>query len=141
MIITIEIPDDYMSLAIRDVLEKIEELINLKSTVSTPEQLEELEKEIVQTTDELASAVTALKLQKYLDSAELKDKASDLIDHYPRKMKNQGRRKVKVRALRGPDFEIYTTYYSRKGKKKGGKRRGLYPVLISIGNQIIALLP
>ena len=53
---------------------------------------------------------------------------SDLVDHYPHKMKNQGRRKVKVRALRGPPFEIYTTYYSRKRKKKGGKRRGLYPV-------------
>ena len=123
MIITIEIPENEMSPAIREALEKIEELINLKSTVSTAEELEELEKKIVQATDELASAVTALKLQESLDSAELKGDASDLVDHYPRKMKNQGRRPVTVRALRGPDFEIYTTYYSRKGKKKGKKNR------------------
>ena len=59
-----------MSPVIADALHKIEELINNKSTVTNPEELEKLEEEIVQATDQLARVVIVLILQQALDNQE-----------------------------------------------------------------------
>ena len=103
-------------------IEKALEGINLiqkeKSLVKTAEELEALERRIVEATDKLAGALIAQKVQDSIKSKELKEEAAFLVKTYPKKMKNQGLRDVTIRPSRGEPFTVETTYFSQKGKRK-----------------------
>jgi hypothetical protein len=55
------------------------------------------------------------------DSDELREKADELVQAMPEKLKNQGRRLVSIRTSRGAAVKVAAPYYSRKKKKN--KRR------------------
>jgi hypothetical protein len=76
---------------------------------------------IIQATDKLAALMTGLKIQQTVDSDELSEKADELVQAMPEKLKNQGRRLVSIRTSRGAAVKVAAPYYSRKKKKS--KRR------------------
>jgi hypothetical protein len=78
---------------------------------------------LTQATDKLAALMTALKIQQAVDSDELSERADELVQAMPEKLKNQGRRLVSIRTSRGAAVEVAAPYYSRK-KKKDKRRKG-----------------
>jgi len=117
---------------IAKALKEIDLIKKERSVVKTAEDLESLERKIVEATEKLASALVAQKVQDSINSKELKDEAAILVKTHPKRMKNQGIRDVTIRPSRGEPFTVKTTYFSQKGKRKK-KRLGFYPELILLG--------
>ena len=117
---------------IEKALKEIDLIQKEKSLVKTAEELEALERRIVEATDKLAGALVAQKVQASIYGEELKEEAALLVKRYPKKMKNQGIRDVTIRPSRGEPFTVKTTYFSQKGKRKKN-RVGFYPELILSG--------
>lgn len=121
---------------LKKVVQEIEELLDSDESVTNASDLEELEKEIVKKTDRLAGLAIGYKIQQSVDSEELGRETLKLINACPKKLKNQGRREVKIHPLRGEEVLILCPYFSQKGKKdrrKKKKRRGVYPALVLLG--------
>ncbi len=118
-----------------EALKEVEQLIEKDIQVQNPDDLEELEKEIISKTDKLSGLILGCKIQKSLNSQELKDESADLIKMFPKKMKNQGTREVVIRPLRGESITIKTEYYSPSAikDKRKKKRKGCYPCLVLLG--------
>ena len=60
--------------------------------VTSPEELEELEREIRQLTDRLAAAMLGQKVQRSLDSEEGQDAERTLIRNHPQRLKSEGKK-------------------------------------------------
>jgi len=103
---------------IEKALKEIDLIQKEKSLVKTAEELEALERRIVEATDKLAGALVAQKVQASIYGEELKEEAALLVKRYPKKMKNQGIRDVTIRPSRGEPFTVKATYFSQKGKRK-----------------------
>ena len=110
-------PDEHEK-RIEEALKEIDLIKKARSLVKTGEDLESLERKIVEATDKLAGALIAQKVDDSIKSKELKDEAADLVKTYPKMMKNQGFRDVTIRPSRGEPFTVKTTYFSQKGKRK-----------------------
>jgi hypothetical protein len=118
---------------IEKALKEIDLIQKEKGLVKTAEELEALERRIVDATDKLAGALVAQKVQASIHSEELKDEAARLVNTYPKKMKNQGIRDVTIRPSRGEPFTVRTTYFSQKGKRKK-KPGGVLSGIDSVGD-------
>jgi len=103
---------------IEKALKQIDLIQKEKAFVKTADELEALERRIVEATDKLASALIAQKIQDAIGVKELKDEAALLAQTYPAKLKNQGVRDVTIRPSRGEPFTVKTNYFSQKGKRK-----------------------
>jgi hypothetical protein len=108
---------------INQALKEIEQIRNTRQVITNPDGLEAAERAILQATDKLAALMTALKIQQAVDSDELSERADELVQAMPEKLKNQGRRLVSIRTSRGAAVEVAAPYYSRK-KKKDKRRKG-----------------
>jgi hypothetical protein len=119
---------------IEDTYLEIEWFMRKKHVIKDAATLEDVEKEIIKATDRLAGQLLAHKVQQALESPKLKEEVPELVKAYPKKMKNQGPREVKIRPLRGEPVLVQPSYYSPKEKKKGKKKRvGFYPSLVLLG--------
>ena len=78
--------DSITSPAISSAMKKIEELRKENNKVKTAPELENLEQQIVEATDQLASAMIQEKVQRSLDDPELKREASCLVKSFPKKL-------------------------------------------------------
>lgn len=103
---------------IEAALKEIDRIHEEKSLVKTGEELEALERRIIEATDRLAGALVAQKIQDSVKNSELKKEALRLTKSYPKAMKNQGLRDVTIRPSRGEPFTVKSSYFSRKGKRK-----------------------
>jgi len=110
---------------IEKALKEIDLIQKEKGLVKSAEELEALERRIIEATDKLAGALVAQKVQASIHSKELKEEACLLVNTYPKKMKNQGIRDVTIRPSRGEPFTVKTTYFSQKGKRKKKPNRVL----------------
>jgi len=110
-------PDEYEK-RIEEALKEIDLIKKARNLVKTAEELESLERKIVETTDKLAGALVAQKVDDSIKSKEMKDEAANLVKTYPKRMKNQGLRDVTIRPSRGEPFTVKTSYFSQKGKRK-----------------------
>jgi hypothetical protein len=108
---------------INQALQEIEQIRSTRQVITDPDGLEAAERAILQATDKLAALMTALKIQQAVDSDELSERADELVQAMPEKLKNQGRRLVSIRTSRGAAVEVAAPYYSRK-KKKDKRRKG-----------------
>ena len=108
---------------INQALEEINQIRSTRQVITAPDSLEAAERAILQATDKLAALMTALKIQQAVDSDELSERADELVQAMPEKLKNQGRRLVSIRTSRGAAVEVAAPYYSRK-KKKDKRRKG-----------------
>ena len=59
--------------------------------VTSPEELEALEREIRQRTDRLGSLLVGYHLQQALDSPALQAEQDLLVSHWPKPLKNDGK--------------------------------------------------
>jgi len=118
---------------IEDTLREINEIQKTKSLVKTAEQLEALERRILEATDKLAGALVAQKVQESIKDKEFKDDADLLVKTCPKILKNQGIREVTIRPSRGEPFKVETSYFSQKGKRKKKQSR-LLPGIDSVGD-------
>jgi len=103
---------------IEEALKEIDLIKKARDLVKTAEELESLERKIVEATDKLAGALVAQKVDDSIKSKEMKDEAANLVKTYPKRMKNQGLRDVTIRPSRGEPFTVKTSYFSQKGKRK-----------------------
>jgi hypothetical protein len=121
----------------RDIQEVLDELQQLQQTprlVTSPDELEALEREIRRRTDHLGSLLVGSHLQQALDSTALQAEQERLVSHWPKPLKNDGKVKVWVRTAQGLAVPVWVTYYRRKGPRRAGKRyAGIYAGLVVLG--------
>jgi hypothetical protein len=116
---------------IQEVLSELHQLQQFPQLVTSPEELEALEREIRQRTDHLGSLLVGHHLQQALDSAALQAKQEQLVHHWPKPLKNDGKVKVRVRTAQGDTVPVWVPYYRRKGQRRAGKRSaGVYAGLV-----------
>src|SRR5256886_4971810 len=121
----------------RDIQAVLDELHQMQQTprlVTSPEELEALEREIRRRTDPLGSLLVGSPLQQALDSTALQAEQERLVIHWPTPLKNDGKVKVLVRTAKGLGIPVWVTYYRRKGPRRVGKRyAGIYAGLVVTG--------
>ncbi|MFN2246237.1 MAG: hypothetical protein ACK2U4_03930 [Candidatus Promineifilaceae bacterium] len=106
---------------LNQAFKELDQIRNARQTITDPDGLQAVEREILQATDKIAALMTALKIQQAVDSDELREKADELVQAMPEKLKNQGRRLVSIQTSRGAAVKVAAPYFSRK--KKEDKRR------------------
>jgi HD superfamily phosphodiesterase len=106
---------------INQALTELDQIRNQRQAITTPEELQAAEQAIIKATDKLAALLTGLKIQQAVDSDELKEKADQLVQSLPGKLKNQGKRLVSIQTSRGEPVKVAAQYFSRKKKKKKKK--------------------
>jgi len=86
---------------IQEVLDKLHQMQQTPQLATTPETFEALEHEIRQYTDHLGSLLLGHHLQQALDCDALHAEQDDLVRHWPKALKNDGRVQVWVRTAQG----------------------------------------
>ena len=121
----------------RHIQETLHELHQLQQTprlVTSPDALEALEREIRQRTDYLGSLLVGYHLQHALDSTALRAEQAQLVSHWPKPLKNDGKVEVRIRTAQGHTVPVWVTYYRHKGQRRAGKRdAGVYAGLVLLG--------
>ena len=121
----------------RHIQEALHELHQLQQTprlVTSPDELEALEREIRQHTDRLGSLLVGHHLQQALDSAAMQAEQEHLVRQWPPSLKNDGKVRVMIRTAQGLAVPVRVTYYRRKGQRRAGKRAaGVYAGLVLLG--------
>lgn len=119
---------------VEEVLIRLQSLEHNVRTVSTPEELEALEQEILALTNRYAALLLQKKLQASLDSKEQQDKASDMVKSLPGRMKNEGYETVEILTAGGFSVQVRVRYYRRSCDRRNGKRyKGVYAGLVLVG--------
>ena len=121
----------------RDIQEVLDELQQMQQTprlVTSPEELEALEREIRRRTDHLGSLVVGSHLQQALDAAALQAEQERLVRQWPKPLKNDGKVQVRVRTAHGLAVPVWGTSDRRTGQRRAGKRyAGVYAGLVVVG--------
>jgi hypothetical protein len=116
---------------IQEVLSELQQMQQTPQLVTSPEELEALEREIRQRTDHLGSLLVGHHLQQALDSAALQAEQEQLVNQWPKPLKNDGKVKVRVRTAQGDTVPVWVTYDRRTGQRRAGKRSaGVYAGLV-----------
>jgi hypothetical protein len=119
---------------IQKVLNELRQMAQTPRLVTSPDDLEALEREIRQRTDHLGSLLVGSHLQQALDSTALQAEQERLVHQWPKPLKNDGKVKVWVRTAHGLAVPVWVTYYRRKGQRRAGKRyAGVYVGLVLLG--------
>jgi hypothetical protein len=115
----------------QEVLDELRQLQQPPRLVTSPDELEALEREIRQRTDRLGSLLVGYHMQQALDSAALQAEQERLVRHWPKPLENDGKVMVMVRTAHGLAVPVRVTYYRRKGQRRAGKRyAGVYAGLV-----------
>ena len=124
-------PDTDYTRHIQEVLHELRQMEQTPRLVSSPDELEALEREIRQRTDRLGSLLVGYHMQQALDAAPLQAEQAQLVRQWPKLLKNDGRGKVWIRTAQGLAVPVWATYYRRKGQRRVGKRdAGVYAGLV-----------
>jgi hypothetical protein len=116
---------------IQAVLDELHQMQQTPRVVTSPEELETLEREIRQRTDQLGSLLVGYHLQQALDSPALQTEQDLLVSHWPTPLKSDGKVQGRIRTAQGHMVAVWTTYYRRKGQRRAGKRyAGVYAGLV-----------
>ena len=122
---------------VRPIQEALHELHQLQQTprlVTSPDELEALEREMRQRTARLGSLLIGHHLQQALDAAALQAEQAQLVQQWPKPLKNDGKVKVRIRTAHGLAVSVWMTYDRRKGQRHAGKRdAGVYAGLVLLG--------
>src|SRR6516164_10681733 len=82
---------------IQEILNELRQMQQPPRLVTSPDDLEALEREIRQGTDHLGSLLVGPHLQQALDSAALQTEQEQLVRQWPKPLKNDGKVKVMIR--------------------------------------------
>jgi hypothetical protein len=102
--------------------------------VTSPEELEALERAIRHRTDHLGGLLVGHHIQQALDSTDLQMEQDLLVSHWPKPLKSDGKVKVHIRTAQGYPVAVWVTYYRRKGQRRVGRRyAGVYAGWVLLG--------
>lgn len=119
---------------IDDIEAKLRDYLKNPRSALSPEELDKLEQEIRDLTEELAALVSGRQIQHSLDSEQLQEAQSKLIAEWPHRLKNHESEGVWVRTAGGYEIWVKARYFRRKGKRSGKRRyRGFYLGLLLLG--------
>ena len=119
---------------IQEVLNELRQMQQTPQLVTSPDELEALEREIRQRTDRLGSLLVGYHLQQALDSDALQAAQEQLVHQWPKPRKNDGKVTVMVRTVQGLAVPVRLTYHRRRGQRRAGKRdAGVYAGLVLLG--------
>ena len=119
---------------IQEALNAFRQMQHTPRLVTSPDELEALEREIGQCTDRLGSLLVGYHMQQALDAAALQAAQAQLVSQWSKPLKNDGKVKVLIRTAQGHTVPVWVTYYRRKGQKRAGKRNtGVYAGLVVLG--------
>jgi hypothetical protein len=119
---------------IQEVLNELRQMQQSPRLVTSPDDLEAVEREIRQRTDRLGSLLVGHHLQHALDSTALQAEQEQLVSQWPKALKNDGKVEVRIRTAQGYTVPVWVTYYRRKGQRRAGKRdAGVYAGLVLLG--------
>jgi hypothetical protein len=119
---------------IQEVLSELQQMQQPPRLVTSPEELEALEREIRQRTDRLGSLLVGQHLQQALDSDTFQAEQEQLVRQWPKPLKNDGKVTVMVRTVQGLAVPVRLTYYRRQGQRRAGNRdTGVYAGLVLLG--------
>ena len=118
----------------QEVLNELRQMQQTPQLVTSPEELEALEREMRQRTDRLGSLVVGHHLQQALDSAALQAEQERLVSQWPTSLTSDGKVKGRVRTAQGDTVPVRVTYDRRTGQRRAGKRSaGVYAGLVVLG--------
>ncbi len=124
---------DY-ELEIQKVYEQLELLQQEARIVNNAEEMEELERDIRQLTDQFGALLLGKKIQESMDAPEGADAEKELVKNIPKKLKSEGKKLVYIDTSFGYQIPVWVHYYLRNCDKKRKKRhKGLYAGLILLG--------
>src|SRR3989475_2378522 len=119
---------------IQEVLNELRQMERTPQLVTSPEDLEALEREIRQRTDRLGSLLVGHHMQHVLDWAAMQAEQERLVSQWPRALKSDGKVQVRVRTAQGYTVPVWVIYYRRTGQRRAGKRAaGVYAGLVVLG--------
>lgn len=95
---------------LQEVYERLHELEQDLGKLTSPEELEELERAIRACTDTLASLLLERHVQASLDAEEQREKEAELIRALPQKIKNEGYETVRIRTASGLCITVRARY-------------------------------
>src|SRR3954463_8924968 len=95
---------------IQEVLNELRQLQQCPRLVTSPDDLEALEREIRQRTDRLGSLLVGYHIQQALDAAALQAEQERLVSHWPHPLKNDGKVRVMIRTAQGLAVPVRVTY-------------------------------
>jgi len=107
---------------IQEILNELRQMQQTPRPVTSPDDLEALEREIRQGTDHLGSLLVGHHLQQALDATALRAEQAQLVSPWPKTVKNDGKVEVRIRTAPGYTVPVWVTYYHRKGQRRAGKR-------------------
>ena len=121
-----------------EVAEKIVAILECESNpqiATTPEQLEEVERDLRNQANELCGLIVEKHIQHSLDSEQGREAQRQLLQAYPYKMIDKGKEAVRLRTSCGFEISVRVSYFTRKARRWGKKKRypGLYPGLLVLG--------
>ena len=108
-------PDTDYAKHIQEALHELYQLQQTPRLVTSPAELEALEREIRQRTARLDSLLVGYHLQQALDSAALRAEQEPLVKHWPKPLKNDGRVKVEIRTAHGLAVSVWVDLLSPQG--------------------------
>ena len=116
---------------IQEVLNELQQFAHTAQAVTSPQELEALERDIRQRTDRLGSLLVGYHMQQALEAVALQAEQERLVSQWPQSLKNDGRVKVRVRTAQGHTVPVWVTYHRRQGQRRAGKRyAGVYAGLV-----------
>jgi hypothetical protein len=119
---------------IQEILNELRQMQQTPRLVTSPDDFEALEREIRQRTDYLGSLLVGPHLQHALDSTALRAAQEQLVSHWPKTLKNDGKVEVRIRTAQGYTVPVWVTYYRCKGQRRAGKHdAGVYAGLVLLG--------
>ena len=86
-------PETQYARQIAGIQDELAQLQASTHIVTTPEEMERLEREIRVLTDRLAAALLGQKVQASLDSDEMTEAERKLIEDHPKRMKSEGKKR------------------------------------------------
>jgi hypothetical protein len=111
--------------SIEEVYDCLDELTRRKIHLSSPEELDQLESEIIGYTNRLAALLIEQKIQESLDSPEQATLEKDVVRNWPGRMKSDGFETVNVQTRLGEKIQLRTRYYRRScDRRKRKKHKG-----------------
>jgi len=80
---------------IEQIQEEIAALQVSRRIVTTPQELESLEREIRKLTERLGNALLGAKVQASLDSDELSETEQTFVEQHPKRLKSEGKKTLR----------------------------------------------
>ena len=120
-----------------EIVEKIAALLrreNNPQIVTTPEELEELERDLLKQAHDLCGLIMEKQIQHSMDSEESREAQHQIAQAFPYKMMDKGKVEVRLRTCFGLEVTVRISYFTRKGNRRGKRRYpGFYFGLLVLG--------